>query len=164
MRDYKNILIYVVLTGSIFLFILGLSFPILSTKTEILGITLKYENIWLFTSIKYFFNNEEYLLGAVILFFTFIFPIIKYLDLINRVTGLIEINERMEHILSLTDKWSMLDVFIVALLILNFKMNSEIIYMKIKIGTSFLAASIIVRMMISSYISHKARQNAINTL
>ena len=159
MKFYKKILIYVVLFTSIILFILGLYYPILSTKTEILGFTLKHENIWLFTSIKYFFNNEEYLLGAVILFFTFLFPIIKYLDLINRVTGFIEINEKTEHILSLTDKWSMLDVFIVALLILNYKMNSSIIFMSIQTGTTFLAASIILRMSISTFNNYTTSEN-----
>jgi len=47
----------------------------------------------------------------------------------------------------------MLDVFLVALLLLNYKMDTNIIVMKIRIGTSFLALSIIFRMLSSIFIS-----------
>jgi hypothetical protein len=43
----------------------------------------------------------------------------------------------------------MLDVFLVALLLLNFKMDSNIIVMKIKVGVNFLAISILIRMYVS---------------
>jgi len=48
----------------------------------------------------------------------------------------------------------MLDVFLVALLLLNFKMDSNIIVMKLKIGTNFIALAVILRML-SSYLIDK---------
>jgi len=74
----------ILLGTSIIFFVAGLSFPILSTKQQILGIALSFEKIWLFTSIKFFLKENEYFLALVILFFTFIFPVIKYIDFINR--------------------------------------------------------------------------------
>jgi len=136
----------ILLTLSIVFFILGLSYPILMTKKHVIGITLSADNVWLFTSIKYFFTEGEILLGIIILVFTVIFPIFKYLELINRFTRLIPTNSKIQKFLSYTDKWSMLDVFIVALLIMNYKMDSEIVSMQIKIGTTFLAGSILLRM------------------
>ncbi len=150
-----KLFISIFLLFSIILFISGLSFPILSNKKQIFGITLEFEKIWLFTSIRYFFEEKEYFLSFVILFFTFIFPIVKYFDLINKIFGIIRIGKKTSYILSITDKWSMLDVFLVALLILNYKMDSNLIVMKIQVGTTLLAASIILRMVVSIIISKK---------
>ena len=122
----------------------------ISTKQQVFGIALNFEKVWLFSSIKYFFKENEYLLATIILVFTFLLPIIKYFELLNRFFGWVSFGEKTKHYLSLSDKWSMLDVFIVALLIMNFKMDSSIIVMKIRIGTTFLAASIILRMIASN--------------
>lgn len=138
---------------SIIFFIAGLSLPLLSTKKQIFGITLQFEKIWLFTSIKFFLQQKEYFLSFIILFFTFLFPIVKYFDLFNKIFKFFTPNKKVSHILSITDKWSMLDVFLVALLLLNYKMDSEIIVMKLRIGTSLLAVSIISRMFVNIIIS-----------
>jgi uncharacterized paraquat-inducible protein A len=138
------------LLASITFFVMGLIFPILHTKKHIIGITLNSDNVWLWTSIEYFFDAGEYFLGAIILTFTIIFPIIKYLDLSNRYLKIIPVKEKLSRILALTDKWSMLDVFIIALLIMNYKMDSSIITMNIQIGTTFFAISIILRMLVST--------------
>ena len=44
------------------------------------------------------------------------------------------------------DKWNMLDVFLVALLLLNFKMNGAIMAMDLEIGTTFIALAVLTRM------------------
>ena len=139
----------IILAASITFFILGLTYPILHTKKHIIGFTISSDDVWLYTSIEYFFKAGEYLLGAIILMFTIIFPIFKYLELSNRLFNAVKTGPMVSKFLSYTDKWSMLDVFIVALLIMNYKMDSSIISMDIRIGTTFFAISIILRMLVS---------------
>lgn len=141
---------------SLLFYVLGLSYPILTTKQGIAGISWRAESVWLFSSIKYFYQSNEPFLGTVIFLFTIIFPILKYLELFNRVTRLIPLSPRVSIALEYLDKWSMLDVFIVALLLMNYKMDSQVIAMKLKAGTSFLALSIISRMM-ATIVMHRSR-------
>ncbi|MCD4735080.1 MAG: paraquat-inducible protein A [Bacteroidales bacterium] len=140
--------------SSIGFFVLGLIFPIISTKKHIFGITLSSGDIRLLDSVRIFYAESEYLLAFVILFFTVIFPCFKYVELLNRKVRIFRPGKRISGFLQKLDKWSMLDVFIVALLILNFKMDSRIIVMKIKIGTNFLVISIVLRM-IAAYFFRK---------
>lgn len=146
----------VLLGLSIMMFTMGVTFPILATKRQIFGILIDYEKVRLFDSIRYFYEENEIILALVILFFTFIFPVFKYLELLNRIFGLIPVNNRkIQKSLESLDKWSMLDVFIVALLILNYKIDSRIIVMEIKVGTTFFASSIILRMICSRLLIFK---------
>jgi uncharacterized paraquat-inducible protein A len=56
--------------------------------------------------------------------------------------------------LDIINKWSMLDVFVVALVILNMKFDSLIIVSKLESGTTLFAISVIL-MMVSSFIVRK---------
>ena len=140
---FKKIVCSITLLLSIVFFILGVYFPLLSTKQQVLGIVLDYQEINLFDSIAIFFNDKEYLLAAVILIFTFIIPVIKYIDLITHF-----LFNRANRAMANIDKWNMLDVFLVALLLLNFKINSSIVVMKLQIGTTFIAMAVLLRMLI----------------
>ena len=148
-----------ILLISIVFFVLGLIYPLLSTKQQVLGIVLKYKEVRLFDSIRMFYESNDYLLSLVILLFTIVLPIIKFIELINRIHKFINIPKKINNFLHFIDKWSMLDVFLVALLLLNFKMDSNIIVMKLKIGTTFIALSVIIRMLSSNlieiFINHK---------
>ena len=133
----------VTLTLSIVFFGLGVYFPLLSTKTRILGINWNYQALNLFDSIEMFFKSKEYFLAGVILTFTFIIPVAKYIELIVRTISNKESSPAIQHL----DKWNMLDVFLVALLLLNFKMNSKFIVMQLRIGTTFIALAVIFRIL-----------------
>jgi uncharacterized paraquat-inducible protein A len=127
-------------------------FPIITTGKEIWIIGWGYKDIRLYDSVLMFYNSNDYFLAAIIFLFTIILPIIKFLDMANRLFPVTYLPKIVEHILQLADKWSMLDVFLVALLLLNFKMNSNIIVMQLKIGTTFIAMSIILRMLSGYFI------------
>jgi len=154
----------IILAISIIFFVLGLAYPILYTKKHLIGLTLSSQDVWLFTSIKFFFSEQEYLLGVILLLFTVIFPIFKYFELINRLLRIVHVGPRISQILSYSDKWSMLDVFIIALLIMNYKMDSSIVSMEIRIGTTFFAISILLRMVVCNIIKvkHKLITNRIH--
>lgn len=155
----KRLTLSLLLLTSITFFVLGLIYPLLSTKQQVLGIVLKYKEVRLFDSIRMFYKSSDYLLALIIFLFTIVLPIIKFIELTNRVHKFINIPKKTNAFLHLIDKWSMLDVFLVALLLLNFKMDSNIIVMKLKIGTTFIALSVIIRMLTSNlidiFINHK---------
>lgn len=142
----KRISTFLLLSSVVF-FALGLCFPILATKHQILGFTLDYKEVRLIDSVKMFYENSDYLLAGIIFIFTIILPIIKYLELAVRIKS-----HKKSTFFSKLDKWSMIDVFLVALLLLNFKMDSNVIVMKLKLGTQFIAISVILRMVTASII------------
>ncbi len=141
--------------GTLFLsfiaFWLGLWYPIISTKQHVFGFTLKYEEIRVTDSIKLFFESGDYLLAFIIAFFVVVMPIVKYVDLTGRL-GLLGKKWKLSKYLSAIDKWSMIDVFLVALLVLNYKMNSNIVVMKLKLGTTFIAVSVIFRIIATQFL------------
>ncbi len=145
----KRISIFLLLSSFVF-FALGLIYPILATKHQILGFTLEYKEVRLIDSIKMFYESNDFLLASVIFIFTIALPIVKYLELAVRIKL-----QKESTFLSKLDKWSMIDVFVVAILLLNFKMDSNVIVMKLKIGTQFIAISVILRMITTSVIKTK---------
>ena len=139
-QETKKILGTVSLVLSIIFFGLGVYFPLLSTKTRILGINWSFQALNLFDSIIMFLKGREYFLASIILIFTFIIPVIKYIELIFRA-----LSKESSKMMQQLDKWNMLDVFLVALLLLNFKMNSNFIVMQLRIGTTFIALAVVFR-------------------
>ncbi len=153
----NRFLMLAILLASIIFFVLGLSFPILSSKTAFLRITLNYDNVYLFDSVTMFYKEGEYLLATLIFLTTIILPIVKYAELINQHLQMAKISTKAAKILHAIDKWSMLDVFLVALLLLNFKMDSNIVVMKLKIGTTFIALSVVLRMLSVYFVNNKLK-------
>lgn len=140
-QEVRKILGILALAFSIMFFALGMYFPILSTHTKVV-FKFGYEEINIFRSVVMFFESRDYFFALIILMFTFILPIVEYASLIIRV-----FKNKTSKELQNRDKWNMLDVFLVALLLLNFKMTSNIIVMELKIGTTFIALAVIFRIM-----------------
>ena len=120
--------------------------------------------IYLTGSVKYFFAEKEFFIGALILVFTFIFPILKYIfvgfRLINVQFGQ---TKWVEILVEVVNKWAMLDVFVIALIIVNMKFNTLIISTSIEIGTTFFAISVLL-LMVASYILRKHEEEIKNLL
>ncbi len=148
-------IILLILLISITSFMLGLIYPILATKKQVFGLVLKHQELRLFDSVKMFYESNDYLLAIIIFLFTIVLPIMKFFELLNRTFTILNVSKKINYFLHLIDKWSMLDVFLVALLLLNFKLDSNFIVMKLKIGTSFIAISIILRMFATILINYK---------
>lgn len=148
-KIYNKLLPIVTLFISVVFFILGMCFPILSTHTHLI-FKFGYEEINIFDSVRIFFEDREFFLGTIILLFTFILPAINSILMLYRIIS----GKESRYSLSL-DKWNMLDVFIIALLILNFKLQSNIMVMELKIGTTFIALSVIFRIITMILIDRK---------
>lgn len=149
-KKYVAIILYLL---SIILFILGLINPILKNDT-MMG--LMGENfIYLIDSIEYFYAEQEYFIGTIILIFTFIFPTLKYVFVGFRLMNVQFLQKKwVESLVEIVNKWAMLDVFVIALIIVNMKFNTLLVSTSIEIGTSFFAISVL-SLMISSYVLKK---------
>jgi uncharacterized paraquat-inducible protein A len=153
----------IVLAASVLFFILGMLYPIMQTGYGIGPIRLKQDYIYLTTSFRYFFDKGEVFIGLLLLFFTFVFPVVKYIFLILTLPGhQFPRHHFISTALEIINKWPMLDVFIVAVLILNMKFDSDIILSKLENGTTCFAISVVL-LMICSFITGKSLQNDITT-
>lgn len=119
-----------------------------------------YNETTLWDSIRFFWDGAEYFLAVIIFFFTILFPVLKFFHLGGILFYPQLLRFKIFHITKyLADKWSMLDVFIIALVIFHIKMNSQIVVTSMEIGTTFLAISILFRMMSSELAKESKIQN-----
>ena len=132
-------------TLSIVCYLIGISTPIFTTAK----LYFFKDEIDLFGSIVFFYKQREWFVGTLILVFTFIFPTLKYIVL--GASFFIKFNS-VQKLLDVISKWSMLDVYIVAILIVNFKMDSKIISMRIESGLFFFSASVLLSMLVASLV------------
>ena len=140
---------------SLCFFILGFMYPLLRTGFGIGPFTIKEDYVYISTSFRYFFDNGEVFIGLLLLFFTIIFPIIKYIFLFLTLSGRkMPRHTAIATALEIINKWSMLDVFVVAVLILNMKFGSAIIVSRLESGTTLFAISVLL-LMTSSLITRK---------
>lgn len=132
---------------SVITYSLGILLPIMGTKTSVSILVLDYQALRVFDTIQLFWESRDYFLATLILMFTIVFPLFKYVDLLGRVfQGSLG---WMRYVPHLPDKWSMLDVFLVAVLLINFKMSTSFISVHLMPGVYWLGASILVRMALS---------------
>lgn len=143
------------LMASVCFFILGFMYPLLQTGFGIGPFTIKKDYVYISTSFRYFFDHGEVFIGFLLLFFTVIFPIIKYIFLFLTLSGKkMPRHTAIATALEIINKWSMLDVFVVAVLILNMKFDSNIIVSRLESGTTLFAISVLL-LMASSFITRK---------
>ena len=87
------------------------------------------------------FAHEEYVLFGTILFFGILFPFFKALALLGSAIMWNSGSTRSLEIAGLAGKWSMTDVFVVSVMIVNVKMNALGLEIKSSWGLWFLLAS-----------------------
>ena len=93
--------------------------------------------------------------------FSIVFPILKYLVLATKIIGIKLPGSGILHILlEIINKWAMLDVFVVSLLILSLKMDghSMILWSGLGIGTTYFAASIVGLLVTTFILSYKSKE------
>ncbi|MCH2043194.1 MAG: paraquat-inducible protein A [Saprospiraceae bacterium] len=145
--------------ASLVFFVLGLMYPIM--QTEIAMGLLSSTDIYLTSSVTLLFEKNEYFLGVIILLFSIVFPILKYLVLATKIIGIKLPGSGILHILlEIINKWAMLDVFVVSLLILSLKMDghSMILWSGLGIGTTYFAASIVGLLVTTFILSYKSKE------
>ena len=161
--DKRGMALLVLIVSAIF-FVLGFMYPLLQSGFGIGPFTIKKDYVYISTSFRYFFDYGEVFIGLLLLFFTILFPIIKYIFLFITLLGIkIPKHNFISTALDIINKWAMLDVFVVAVLILNMKFDSSIIISKLEVGTTLFAISVLL-LMTSSYIAKKIITSGANLL
>lgn len=128
---------------SVVSYVLGMIYPVFTTTRFYL---FKNE-VTLLKSIETFFREGDVSLGIVILVFTLVTPVLKYI-----VTAVIifshEISRshRIFNMLKTIGRWSMLDVFVIAIVVLVIRMKGGMFMVTIQSGTLYFALSVITSM------------------
>ena len=97
-----------------------------------------------------------------ILLFTIIFPIIKYIYLIlNIFTQIAQKQIKLSGYFKNLGKWSMVDVFVISILVVIFKLGKGFFSVKINVGTIFFALSVLTSIIVNSLLEKNYVQKRI---
>lgn len=134
--------------------VVGLSLPFMSIKQLIFW----EDEYTLFTSIRGMWESEHYALACLIFFFSIVFPFAKVLALagawyVRMPAGK---RERALHWLGMLGKWSMLDVFVIAILIV-LTQSKGVVDAQAQAGLYVFALAILLSMVASVRIERLAK-------
>ena len=148
-----NFLIYSLLLCSSISFALDFYYPLFSVRK----IWIFSNTVTLASSISALFHEKDYLLAAVVTIFAIIFPAVKLLSLwwLWTFSSTHKLKAHLGWISTLS-KWAMLDVFMVALMIVAFKLSS-MIKISISTGMVFIIITVILSKL-TAYIIDKIVQ------
>ena len=138
------------LTLSVVFFVLGLLNPIMGSR---LFFRIKRPDIYLWSSIQDFWAEGEWFIGLLLLLFTLLLPILKFGFLGWQLLRPSANSGFWHALLEVVNKWAMLDVFVVAVIIVNLKFDSMIIITELKSGTTFFIASILLLQLLSFWLN-----------
>lgn len=143
-----NILIII----SLILLAIGIFAPLMTLKQFFI-----FENqLSLYSGLIELITQRELLLFIIIFSFSIIFPIVKILFLflvINTGTKGKPHRKKLMNWLAHIGKWSMLDVFVVALLLVSIKLN-VIADIQIHYGIYAFGSSVLLTMILTHWLNH----------
>lgn len=133
----------------------GLLLPLMDVQKMVL-----WKNQYsVITGVISLWEQGERLLAAVVFFFSVVFPIVKLISL--AIIWLVPLTDRYRHRvlhwLGLLGKWSMLDVFAVAILIVLVKLG-PLAKIEPQSGVYAFALAIMLSMLTTMYVTHLARK------
>jgi len=133
----------------------GLHFPVLTVRK-----IWEKNTFTVLSGIRDLMHDGQLFLAAVVFFFSIVFPIVKLAALyaIWVVPMRPESRRRILHGLSMLGKWSMLDVFIVAVIIVSVKLGA-LASAKAEQGIYFFGISILFAMLATAVETRLARKD-----
>jgi len=148
---FNKSLINVMLILATVVFAIGVWAPILTLKKLI----FVKSTFSVLSGIVQLFSEGQYGLFVLITGFTLLLPAVKMIVLFTALNGKRELEWQRRYVgwLSLLGKWSMLDVFVVAILIASVKLGS-IASIEIHYGLYLFAASVLM-MMVSTHLIYR---------
>ena len=142
------------------LLLVGLSLPLLETHQQLLW--KKWQSSYsVWAGVVALWHERDYFLAAVLFFFSIVFPILKLVALaVIWFVRLVDAQrDHLLHSLGLLGKWSMLDVFVVAILIVLVKLG-PLARVEPRTGVYFFTAAIVASMLTTMYITRLARSSS----
>ena len=153
-RPMAGLIVNALLVAAAVLLVYGLQAPIL-TLEKFYFFT---NTVSLLSALQQLADEAEWGLFVLIGVFSVVFPILKLLILLliwNFDPSRGDRHRRHLYWLSVYGKWSMLDVFVVALLVVSVKLG-VMAEARVEIGIYAFAASVILTMLLSAWIAHHA--------
>lgn len=141
----ENKLLYLI---SIAAYIFALTQPLFTTSGEIFGFTFSSESITFFKSIQLLKQQNYVILSYALILFVICLPVIKYIVLLFNINGICLFGKIIDGFLVQLQKYAMVDVFVIAILLIGSKSN-PIFQFKIEMGTYALLASVILSILLS---------------
>jgi paraquat-inducible protein A len=133
----------------------GIFAPMLTLKYIVVGFFVwDQKTVTLYSTITQLYATGEYFLFTVIGLFSVCFPIFKICTLLFANNVVIRRNTflaRCFHIVEIFGKWSMLEVFVVALLLVSVKLGA-LLDVQVHYGVYAFAVSVLLTMLISYWI------------
>lgn len=146
----QGIIINLLLMLSLACLVIGVSAPLLTLEKMYF-----FENtVTLISTIKGLFIQKEWFLFIVIAVFSLCVPVIKIAGLVlilNLEYAKNSFLDKTLHIIELIGKWSMLDVFVVALLLVSVKLG-VLAKVDVHYGLYAFATSVLITMSLSLWI------------
>ncbi len=160
----QNVLLIGLISLSIIALITGWFSPILEITAyqdiPLLGNTIfQYETKSIVTALEKIFHQGQYGIGAIILLFTVITPIIKTIIMLTiSFRKKLHLTSKRVKFLSLVGKWSMLDVFVVAIVVTYFSMKSSgQTDANLQIGVYYFSIYVVLSMICTYILSYTSK-------
>lgn len=152
----QGIFIDLLLLGSLIALVIGITAPLMTLEKLYF-----FENqISLITAVEQLYIKKEWILFAVIGLFSLCLPFIKILSLMAILHIPHQGNSFLDRLLRWIEhwgKWSMLDVFVVALLLVSVKLGA-LAKVTVHYGVYVFAAAVVGTMIVSFWVDQLARK------
>lgn len=155
------VLLICLISLSIIALITGWFSPILEITAyqdiPMLGNTIfQYESKSIISALEKIFAQEQYGIAAIILLFTVITPIIKTIIMLTiSFRRKLHLSSKRIKFLSIVGKWSMLDVFVVAIVVTYFSMKSSgQTDANLQIGVYYFSVYVMLSMICTVILTH----------
>lgn len=156
----QGVVINLLLLCSLAALVIGVIAPLLTLQK----LYFIENTISLISTIQTLYNDKEWLLFTVITLFSVCIPVIKIVSLLMITNIDFESGSFLDKTLSLIEtlgKWSMLDVFVVALLLVSLKLGA-LAKVEVHYGLYVFTFSVILTMVLSFWIYNLAHQKTVN--
>ena len=145
---YKNTFIISLNTLAGILLLMGYISPLYHSEK----FYLIHKDVSLIETIQLLFDYQEFYLGILLVLFTFVFPVAKFITIY--LAPILKSHNKIIKVSAELNKWSMLDVFVVSLILINFKFAGGLVQIQIQSGLIFFSLSIIL-MALNFYLIRK---------
>lgn len=145
MKTSDNYFLYV---GSLAAYIFALTSPLFTTSGELFGFSFSKESVSFFRSLEILKDQGYLILSYALLLFVIGLPIIKFIVLMFNINSITIISKSIDSFLVYLQKYAMVDVFVIAILLVGSKSNPMFVF-KIELGTYALLLSVVLSILLS---------------
>ncbi|MCK5917026.1 MAG: paraquat-inducible protein A [Cocleimonas sp.] len=152
----QAIIINLLLLAALGILVIAITAPLLT----LIKFSFLENTVSLLSTVKQFYADQEWFLFIIITLFSLCVPVIKIANLLlilNVDYSRGSLLDKSLHVIEIIGKWSMLDVFVVALLLVSVKLGA-LAKIEIHYGLYAFATAVLLTMGLSYWIHHLSIQ------